>query len=201
VAGSDCAANCDRVVLFADDFNSPAVGQLQKSSPLPAYYELGYDAGEYFVRKIAPTWPQSPGVAIPGRYTDTSVQVDARLVGPTEQRYLVVVCRDQGTSDSNYRLMIDPSRGAVSLNRWDAGRQVQLTDWQVSPAVRTGNEVNHLELICNGSQIAALINGIQVAAVTDATYSQGQILLLVGHAASTPSTVEGRFDNLLVTRP
>jgi hypothetical protein len=188
-------------ILFADDFGNPTSGQLQKSSPMPGYYAVGYVDGEYLIKKLVPGWAQSPGVPLPGRYRDVIVRVNARLVGETENRYLVVACRDQGVSDSNYRLTVAPSDGSLSLARWDRGRETRLVERQTSSAIKTGNETNHLEMVCVGSKIAAIVNGTQVAAVTDATYQEGGVLLLVSHAARSPSIVEGRFDNLALLRP
>lgn len=188
-------------VLLADNFDDPAAGKLAKTSPLPADYAVGYVDGEYTIRKLVADWPRSPAVPLPGRYADSVVRVDARLIGEALNRYLVVACRDQGVSDSNYRLSIAPSDGSFSLARWDSGREVRLVDWQISPAIKTGNQSNRLELVCVGSKIAAIVNGTQVAAVSDATYKEGAILLMVSNRVRFPVTIDSRWDNLVLLRP
>jgi hypothetical protein len=59
--------------------------------------------------------------------------------------------------------------------------------------------VNHVQAVCQGSDLSLSVNDQLLAAVEDASFSAGQIGLIAGTYA-TPG-VEVFFDNLLVTQP
>jgi hypothetical protein len=132
------------------------------------------------------------------RYFDAGVGVDVRLVGETQGRLALVVCRNQALSElSGYVFAIQPTAGLVALGRFDHGAYVDLVGWQPSAAVQRGNTSNHLELECSGSAITASVNGQAAAAVRDDTYSGGKVSIGVG-TVGEPLTREARFDNFAV---
>jgi hypothetical protein len=117
-------------------------------------------------------------------------------------RYIGLNCRYQPERVTEYRLTVYPGSGQFELTRWDGGGVVvPLVRPTFSRAIRLGFAKNQFELRCVGDTISASINGVTVATVTDRTYSQGQLRMLVGTPAGVRGTVEALFDNLMVSRP
>ena len=71
-----------------------------------------------------------------------------------------------------------------------------------NPAVRPGNETNHLELDCIGDRITARINGQQIASFNDSTIGNGKVDLGLTstYPLPNPPEFEVRFDNLVITQ-
>lgn len=187
-------------VLLSDSFDVPDVGTLPAASSHPGRSVLGYVDGEYMVRN--PNRNDTQVTVYPyGVYGDASIEVDVRLVGGTERRYVALTCRDQDTEEeSGYKLTVEPETGEVKLARRDDGDETVLVDWTASSAVRRGNATNHLELQCGGTNIIAFVNGTRVASARDATYDEGRVALKAGSFSGEKVTTEARFDNLVVTQ-
>ena len=131
-------------------------------------------------------------------FADLQVAVDARLAEGTEGRWVGVACRvnpRDGTAQF-YALLTAPATGQFALSNFDGYRWNHLVSFRSSEAVRRGNASNHLELTCVGSTIMARINGTEVAAAQDGTYSSGYVAVVVNHDEGIP--LEARFDNLIV---
>jgi hypothetical protein len=187
--------------VLRDTFAEPGLGLLPAESDAPDRYHRGYDQGEYVLSASRSTSPP-PVLAAPasGAYGDVTVVVDARLIGETTGRTLIVACRDQGSAaGAGYGLLVSPNRGQAALARWDAGRATMLVDWRTTAAVRRGLQTNRLELRCHDGSITALVNGAQVASIRDSTYPAGVIWLGVSENGGPSPTTEARFDNLAVT--
>jgi len=182
-------------VLFDDTFDDPDAGLLPKLSPSPAYV-LGYEGGEYFVRKVDPEFTRLPLGVIPGSYADTTLAVDARVVGDTTGRYVALECRRSPMGW--YRAYVDPDGGRFWLARWDEGSETLLTARTSSAAIARGNDTNHLELTCAGSLITPSVNGTEVANVVDSTYEEGGMAIGASVFTASRNTVDARFDNLVV---
>lgn len=183
-------------ILFSDNFNDPNSGLLAKSSPDPARYQLGYLNGEYFIRESnAPLIV--PISRLPGEYADASLAVDARVVGDTVQRFVVLACRTTG--DTGYRLAVRPNTGSYFLARREPNRQVLLASGE-STAIERGNSTNRIELSCAGGTLTITINGRQVAQVQDNTFLSGTLSIGASSEIGIRSVTEVRFDNLVVTQ-
>jgi hypothetical protein len=183
-------------VVLADNFDDPAKARLLPISPDPAHYQLGYDDGEYVIRKADPNWQQIPSVFVPTSETNATIAVDARLAGDTRNRFVAIACRS--SEEGQYRLVVEPARGNFAVYRFDGTRGSVLAPLKPSSAIHRGNDSNHIEFTCSGSRIAARINGTEVASLQDSAHQGGQIL--IGAGAGEAGPVEGRFDNLVVTR-
>ncbi|HYU18842.1 MAG TPA: serine/threonine-protein kinase, partial [Chloroflexota bacterium] len=183
-----------------DDFKNPASGRLPASSSDPNSYALGYVDGEYMIRTIAPD--AFPIAFIPGTYTDTSLAVDARLVGSAARRYLALGCRREPNvaTAGEYEFVVTPEDGMYMLARWDNGKQTLIVPWQASAAIKRGTQANRLELSCAGTTVTVLANGTQLASVQDNTYRQGRLWIGAASFPDSHLTVDARFDNLAVTK-
>ena len=203
-------------VLLADNFDDPS------HSVFPAardytHYKLDYVDGEYSIQQTDPNWDFVPDVDVPGYFSDASIAVDARLVGPIGNRYIALACRDQqNINSSEYRLEVITDDDAFRLDRWDNGNENVLNNWQqslafvsanryligwqASRAIRGGGQANRLELSCAGDTITARVNDVIVASVHDSTYTSGGMWIGAARFSDSPGTVEARFDNLVVTQ-
>jgi hypothetical protein len=55
-----------------------------------------------------------------------------------------------------------------------------LQDWTPSPAVQPGAAENRVEVQARGVQFTFIVNGVQVAQITDATLSSGAVGVFAG---------------------
>ncbi len=186
-------------ILLTEDFDDPEVGILPKSSPNPARFTLGYEAGEYVIRKIDPEFTGLPRALTPGAYGDVVVAVDVRVEDANTDRWAYVACRDRAGQFGAYAAGLNPARGEAILGGWGTG---QTPDWPIRKqmdVIRPGNSTNRLELTCSGTTIAAEVNGELVGSFADATFQRGPVFIA---ASGVPDPAgETRFDNLILAQP
>jgi hypothetical protein len=109
-----------------------------------------------------------------------------KLAGPAGGGYGIIV-RDQETSlrdgtsqDGHYYVLEAGDKGEVGIWRRDADHWVDLLPWQHSDAVKTGTATNELTVRAVGNTLSLIVNGTQVAARTDNTFTSGRAGLFVG---------------------
>jgi hypothetical protein len=187
-----------RVRLLSDNFDDPGAGRLPRTSADAAHYERGYAEGEYVLYKVDPEYTGSAFATLPGTFGNSSLAVDARIVGDASTASVALYCRIQpGSSFNGYSVLVFPGDGFVRLYRYNDGTATPMTDGITSAAVRRGNETNRLEFGCAGPTISVTVNGTRVAAVGDGTFQQGQMRV---SAIAPRATVQARLDNLVVTQ-
>jgi hypothetical protein len=186
---------------ISDDFEDPAKGWLPRSfdDSQRAEFSGGYEAGYYVIRARNPVNNRYFTVQAPGTYADVSVAVDARIVGDSAGRGLGLSCR-RGGPGNEYRLILNLDRGTFAIVRLVDSRSTSLIPFTAAPSMQRGNRQNRVELTCAGASISASINGIVVATVADTTFKEGRVGLVVGTLPSNNVPIEGRFDNLVITR-
>ena len=189
-------------ILLADDFEDANVGWLPTSSPRPSDYQVGYEAGRYFIRKVNPDWDGLPSAFLPGSYADASIEVQVEVVGVAGEplgRSVALFCRQVG--NRGYRAVVDVDGGAFWLSRDDSSTQkVRLTEPSPSSSLRAGNARNHLELTCAGPTIAFAINGTNVAVVHDSHYGEGGFGISMARFQGSPGTAEAWLDDLVLSQ-
>jgi hypothetical protein len=187
--------------LVADNFEDPARG-LVEQRPVRAY-----DSGEYLMKKTDMKSNIVPAVRLPGEYSNSSIAVDARLVGEAAERTVGLGCRARpllrpplGRAEG-YRLLVEPAATRFTLIRMGEGGPVPLAEWQPSDTIASGERTNRIQLGCVGSTITGAINSVVVVSVDDDVYTDGELLFGANiHQPPGPGlTVEARFDNLVVT--
>jgi dienelactone hydrolase len=203
-------------VILADDLASPS-GNLSESSAGSSRFTARYAEGALVLGTTSIAAPvggsDQAEVALPGRYGDVSIAVDAALVNPAKDQYVNIACRSQGPV-SQYRLTISPTVGWFQLVQWIDGTASTLTGMQTSPAIRGGTATNRLELSCEGSIIEARINDVLVASASAAVHSEGEVWIGMGQVPQefflrqgffieeplTPigDPIEVRFTNLVI---
>jgi hypothetical protein len=180
-------------MLFADDFSSPTTGwdRTQYSQGI-----MDYDGGGY---RMLVSILQANFWSTPHKdFADVRLEVDAgKLAGPDQNR-IGLICRSDG---QNYYFFIIGSDGYYGLGLFQDHQAALLgqASMESSADIRTGAAVNHLRLDCNGSDLTAFVNGIQVAHVQDTRLTHGDVGLLAG-TFDQPG-VDVVFDNFAALEP
>jgi len=178
-------------VLFADDFSNPASGWQSEDF---GNGSVGYRDGRYAVVAA------QQATAIMGRanraLTSVVIEVDTIQVSApvNNNNGYGIVCRLQANGDG-YLLRISGD-GFYSIHRVLNGEFQPLVDWTRSPVINRGNNANHIRAVCEGSQLALIVNGEPLATAEDGTFAAGDI----GLVATTfeAEATEVQFDNLVV---
>jgi dienelactone hydrolase len=200
-------------VIFSDTMQDPDGRRLPTSNE-PDGRSRGYRNGTYVV-----TLPAASGLrpgqtsqfvtALPGVVADATLSSDVRLDDPSADQFVSLACRSQKLG-AEYRFVVVPFSGKFSLVRWiDPTHAAPFVGgFQTSSAIRTGSDMNMIELRCQSDRIEGLINGTSVVSVSDFTFRSGEMWLAVGqtsslqlggHAASA-GNVKAEFSRVLVTQ-
>jgi hypothetical protein len=181
-------------LLFQDGFSDPSSGWDRVRSP------EGMTDYEYDRYRIVVNAPNADYWSNPGLYfEDVQIEVDAlKNAGPNDNDF-GVLCRYQDTE--NFYFLIISSDGYYGIGIVENGRQQLLEPPQMyfSEAIIPGDAVNHIQAVCQGSRLALSVNGEFIAEAYDATFSSGDIGLIVG--SFDESGVDVIFDNLSVKLP
>lgn len=192
-----CTRDSNQSVLFQDDFDSPGSGW---SKDTRERFERGYEEGEYFIKLEGPHWF---AWAHPGRqFDDVSVEVDAYLASGAQDSHFGVLCRHVDLGNFYY-FAISPDGYYAIFRRVDSGDLEVLTGdgsgMTFSPTIKTGHAINHVAAVCQGNELRLYVNDELLEAVTDDTYTHGDVG--VGAGSGGEGEVLVRFDNFLVSRP
>jgi len=190
-------------------------------TPVAALPKVDFSAG----RPASPAWPNNPnstawlapdGYHLFARQADSFVAVG---VGSDQLRDAVVAAtfhKTGGPPGGGYGLIVrdqEPAsrdglnqagrfyvfevgdRGEVGIWRRAEDHWVDLVPWSPSAAVQPGAAENQLRVTAAGDQLAFLVNGVEVAATSDAMLTFGGVGVFVGgdlnQAVLTRLTVQG----------
>ncbi len=180
-------------LLFEDDFGDPTSGWGQASNENE---ERGYDNGQYSIAVQAINFFS---FALAGQhFDDFTLEVDASQVeGPDNNSYGVCVRYQEG---GFYRFNVSGD-GSYAVGKYTVGAEAgkewtDLTDWEESPHINTGQNTNHLKVVCRGARFSFYVNSQHLIDVVDTSFASGDI----GLFASTYDEPNTRvlFDNLKV---
>jgi hypothetical protein len=181
-------------VLYEDDFSDPGSGWADAELEGG---RVGYLDGLYYVSSLTEgtlIWV-SAGVSL----SDVVINVEATqaYAGPENDNSYGVMCRVQ-SNDDGYLLRISGD-GYYSIHKRLGDEYVALVDWSTSEAIRQGNSRNDIQAVCDGSQLALVVNGQLLAEANDSIFAEGDVGLVV--SSYEDAATEVSFDNLVVTRP
>lgn len=179
-------------LLFEDNFTDPTSGWPKYSGDTQ---EGDYVNGEYSlqVKKSIPlTWTNNLSA---GTFKDLRLEIDARLFSGPNQSSYGVIFRQQDTN--NYYFFLVSGQGDYTLAKRVRGVLTVLQNKTVPAFINQGNITNHLKVVCKGSQIGVDCNGHQLATVTDTSFAEGRLGLIL-EALNPPACAH--FDNLKVYR-
>ncbi len=181
-------------VIFQDDFSDPKSGWPQMAGSTQS---MGYVDGGYRISVSEANYDQW---AVPGySFGDVKVAVEARhLEGPLVNRF-GLICRYQ--DPRNFYFFVISSDGYKAIGKVQEGFQSLIDDdlMTFSNAIVDGNEINHLQFDCIGSQLSGYVNGQLVSQTTDADFAKGDAGLIAG--TFDQGGVTAFFDNFIVTKP
>jgi hypothetical protein len=128
---------------------------------------------------------------------DGVLQADARLAGEVAGRYVALACRSTGV-DGEFVLAVRPENRSFRLIRWDGQTATDLAAERLPETINPATETNQLDLRCEGSTIAALINGTPVATTVDDRYPDGGWYVAAGVFAENtqPANIDARFEHI-----
>lgn len=183
-------AGASTTLVYEDDFSNPASGFGQTSSKESEKY---YRDGEFHIvvkTKQWWSWQHNTGA---GLFRNFALEVDARKVsGPWYAAYgLIFGYRD----DDNFYYFEVADDGRYKIGKGQAGKWAMLHGWTRSGFINKDKETNRLKVVCLGSTIAVYVNGHFLTSVTDSTFADGYIGVIV--RAWEPDA-HVAFDNLKV---
>ena len=181
------------VVLFSDDFSDASSGW---SEDTYEDYELRYEDGEYHVLVNHTYLAVDAWTLAGGRFTDFALEVDARAVSESSGcKYGIIFRLEDGDNFYDFEVTGD---GYYGLYKYLNDEWVTLQAWTASDSVNEGHGINHLKVVCEGSQIQAYVNGSHLATIIDNSFVGGYVGVVV---ESSGTDVEVVFDNILVSQP
>lgn len=177
------AAN-EEGLLFFDDFSDTSSGWYTNGDPT----NLGLYAGDGYVLRMINSTSEGNGIgvwAMSGRLlNDVRIEVTARKQSGTNNNFLGILCRIQGTGgEGNFYAFIISSDGYYGITKRSAGGVMTTVDGDPllpSTAILTGEQTNTITAVCSGSRLALYVNGELLKELTDAELVTGQVGLIAG---------------------
>ncbi|MFN8523535.1 MAG: hypothetical protein U0821_10610 [Chloroflexota bacterium] len=186
-----------RGVLLREIFDDPRSVWCSHDGTSADGHMFGCVNGEYVIAGVLQGhFALEPSV---GRYANASIAIDARLLGGSEGRDLLLNCRDQRPGSRSVNLLsVMPATQEFFMSRFIQGRVEMLVPPTRSEAIRPGNENNRLELTCAGDRVTAYANGVELGSFRDNLLRSGSMGFGVGNVSAEPLSIRASFDNLVV---
>ena len=183
---------CTGPRLFFDDFSSPATGW---STDDTAEIWGGYYAGEYRILHKATgrtVWDYPPP-----SFINYILSADVRLAGNVAGSHGLIFGLDHSQNQNYYAF--DIKNGQYRLRAREGSNWYELRTWTASEYIKTGTDVNRLEVHRKDQQIDLYANGHYLATFVDGRFPGSRGVGVFSTTASGDSTnVDVRFDNFAV---
>ena len=181
-------------ILFQDDFSNPnsGWGEWEEEGAEVKYKQGGL--------RILVNQPQFDYWSVAGReFSDTQIEVDARLIGKETDNDYGLICRYQ--DQDNFYMLVISSDGYYGIAKMKDGEHTMIgaEQLQYSTAIAQGNSTNHLRADCVGQTLTLYANDQKLMEATDGEYLSGDVGLLAG--AYDRGDVDILFDNFVVKKP
>ncbi len=184
----------DTPILFREDFSGSDVPWTVRDDPLSfaGYAQSGFRL-----------WTQVPDFqfwSVPGlNFEDMLVHVRARKLAGPDNNLFGLICRYQ--DEENFYALVVSSDGYYGIFKRVGGEQslIDQTHMDFSDAIHRGEDVNVIQAVCQGDQLALVVNDIRLIQVQDATFSNGDVGMIAG-SFSEPG-VDILFDDFIVVKP
>jgi hypothetical protein len=134
----------------------------------------------------------------PNSETYSNVHIDATAKNDSSDRLVIygILCHEQ--ADQSFYYLGVASDGYYTISKSSSGQDdVSLTNG-TSTLVPSGNETFTIGADCGNGNLALYVNGQQVAATQDSSYTSGKVGLFAG-SNETPNSVDVTFDDFVVT--
>lgn len=184
--------------VYTDTMDSAATGLLSTQSS-SAGITYSYQNGQFLIQASEPSFKGElvSYIGVPDM-SDVRITVDVALGGDPNNKYVLVGCRANDTSDG-YSVGVAPASGQAIIFRSDPGDDVALQQITDTSLINAGNANNQIGIDCTGNVITALINGQSVLSITDSTYASGTSFIGTGASGDQADGLTVGFDNLTVT--
>lgn len=175
------------LVPFFDDFTNPNSGWPILETSIGSW---SYDNGEYHMVVKQPNYVLYAGNS-PLYASDFNVAVGARTDTPSTDSYGLYFGYNNG--QGRYVFDVAPGTGMFQLYRRDYAQNTVTQLWYstFSGSIRQGTATNRLQVTRSGTTISLLVNGQQVAQVSDGTYGAGYVGL---ETTGSSANAEAFFD-------
>jgi hypothetical protein len=178
---------------YQDDFSDPSTEWTQESIE---ERDLYYKDGEYHILAKKFDWWAASINRNPGRLTDFSLEIDARPIAISPSSSCGVIFRYQ--FENGFYFFMLSGDGHHFVGKRFNSQWVYLQDKTKSDFIKQGNNTNHLKVVCKGSQIEVYVNGHYLVTVTDDTFTEGYVGMMVN---TTAPNGHAAFDNIKVDGP
>jgi len=184
----------DEPILFRDDFSGENIGWATHEDSLSF---AGFDLSGYRL------WSKMPDFqfwSVPGlNFQDTLVQVRATKLDGPDDNLFGLICRYQ--DDDNFYALMVGSDGYYGIYKRVDGEQTLINQVHLdfSAAIEQGEASNTIQAICQGDQLALIVNNVSLIQVSDGALSHGDVGIVVGNF-SEPG-VDILFDDFIVVSP
>ena len=126
------------------------------------------------------------------------MELETKLVGGTDNNWHMVICRYQD-SDNFYSFKTSDD-GYYSMSKVVNGNWIALASVAYSSYINRGvDAVNLIHIECIGSNLSLSVNGHPLWEGTDATLTDGDVVLATEALAGTFTEIA--FDNIVVSEP
>jgi hypothetical protein len=182
--------------LWEDDFSNASSGWPTRE--MDSYWSSGYQRSHYYVLikgpKLAVPFTTSEAL---GEYSDFVIAADCWLEPSDSAGDYGLVFRYSENPLRGYEFIVHAD-GRFHIGRKSADQQYSLlVDYEESPFIKMGGQINRLMIECQGSQIDAYINGTLVASLVDDSPREGLVGLFA--CSSEASNVRVLFDNFYLS--
>ena len=182
-------------ILFTDDFSKTTSGWLTSSNGLGKadYADDGFE--------ITSSMPGSVVQSTNSQtFSDAIIEFDIQATDATIKNTNAYggSCRVQENGDG-YQFLIS-SDGEFGIQKVQNGKRMTLHPWIRNLSVNTGDQVNHLAILCQGEQFEFWINNKLVGYATDSSFLTGKIGLL-GVTLEDKVSTEIKVSNFTVLNP
>ncbi len=184
-----------RIPILTDDFSTNELGWPEINDD---NFEIGLRDGRYriFVADTSRAMYINPGYSFDNYQVEADVQ---KMDGPQDSHF-GLLCRY--TDADNYYYGAINSNQEYWISRMQGGRLTILGNGNIktSSALNPGSSVNHLRLVCNGTNISLYANEVLLESVDDFTMASGDFSFYAKTSADAGG-LEVAFDNLVVSEP
>lgn len=146
-------------VLYYTDFENPAVTadwDIFKDGFISSAIKDGRLVVDVNALTDTPAWS-----GLHYTFADFALDVDAtKLAGPDDNGIIVIF---RLADDKNYNRFDISSDGYYSLSKVREGVPTVISDWNLSPAIKTGETPNHIRLTAVGDTFRFEVNGTPMA--------------------------------------
>lgn len=161
--------SCGSVVLFADNFDRPTSGWPSMENV------MGYNAElkEYFIAFREPAGPAWVLNQQAGMFGDFCYSVLGQAVEGPDTSFYGLVFRYK--DEKNFYCFLINGAGYFAVYKRISGEYVALVEFQPSSAIQLGKGSNVLHVVVKGNRMWFLVNGQELATVTDDAFVSGAI--------------------------